>query len=80
MRWAASRERWDTGLIPGLAQWVKDPVLMQLRLRWQLQICCGGGGGEEKKKKGKREKKKKKKGGEGKKKKKKKEAAVLKGP
>ena len=45
----------DTGLIPGPAQWVKDPVLLQLQQRFQLQlgsdpwprsfICLGGGGG-----------------------------------
>ena len=31
---------WDTGLIPGLAQWAKDPLLLQLQLRSQLQLGC----------------------------------------
>ena len=35
---AVSWEHWDTGLIPGLMQWVKDPVLPQLWLRLQLQL------------------------------------------
>ena len=26
--WAASLEHWDTGWIPGLVQWIKDPVLL----------------------------------------------------
>ena len=30
---AASCERWDTGSIPGQAQWVKDLALLQLRIR-----------------------------------------------
>ena len=30
-----SWECWDAGLIPGLAQWVKDPVLLQLQLGLQ---------------------------------------------
>ena len=30
---AASLEYWDTGLIPGLAQWVKNLMLPQFRLR-----------------------------------------------
>ena len=29
----ASLEHWNTGSIPSLAQWVKGPVLLQLRLR-----------------------------------------------
>ena len=33
---AVSWKRWDTNLIPGLVQWVKDPVLPQLRLGLQL--------------------------------------------
>ena len=40
---AASWERWDTGLIPSPAQWVRDPVL-QLWPRsdpWpENPICC----------------------------------------
>ena len=34
MRSAASLQRWDTGLIPSLAQWVKDPALLQQWLRY----------------------------------------------
>lgn len=30
---AVSWEQWHAGLIPGPAQWVKDPMLPQLRLR-----------------------------------------------
>jgi len=30
---AVSWERWDTGSIPGLVQWVKDLALQQLQLR-----------------------------------------------
>ena len=40
---AASLERWDAGLIPGLAQWVKDLVLPKLWHRSQVpgnSICC----------------------------------------
>ena len=52
-------ECWDAGLIPGPAQWVKDPVLGQLWLGWQLQLgsdpwpgnfIYGGAGKKEKKK------------------------------
>ena len=32
---AASWECWDVGLIPGLAQWVKDLALLHL----QLSLC-----------------------------------------
>ena len=31
-------ELWDVGSIPGPAQRVKDPALLQLRLRSQLQL------------------------------------------
>ena len=31
-------ERWEMGLIPSPAQWVKDPALPQLRLRLRLQL------------------------------------------
>ena len=47
----ASLQCWNTGLIPRLAQWVKDPALLHLRHRLQLclrsdpwsrnSICCG---------------------------------------
>ena len=44
-----SWEQWDTGSIPGLAQWVKDLVLLQLRSKLPLgsdpwsgnSICFG---------------------------------------
>ena len=35
---AASWEPCDGDWIPGLAHWVKDPVLLQLWLRWKLQF------------------------------------------
>ena len=35
---AVSWESWDAGLIPSLAQWVKDPVLPQLQLRLRLWL------------------------------------------
>ena len=34
----ASWERWDTGLTPGPAQWVKNPALPQLQVRSRLQL------------------------------------------
>ena len=33
-----SWECWNTGLIPGPAQWVKDLALLQLQLTLQLQF------------------------------------------
>ena len=33
-----SRERWDAGLIPSPAPWVKDLALPKLRLRSQLWL------------------------------------------
>ena len=65
---AASWEHWDTGSIPGPAQWVENPVLLQL---WpdespNLDRSRGRGppyttGGGEKNGEGKKKKKKKKK-------------------
>ena len=50
------------GLIPGLAQWVKDLALLQLQSRLKLgsdpwpgrSICCGAAKNEKKKKKKKK--------------------------
>ena len=40
----------ETGLIPGLAQWVKDPVLLQAAAQVTdvalIQCCCGCGVGQ----------------------------------
>ena len=35
---AASWERWDKGSIPSLAQWIEDPVLLQLRHNSKPQL------------------------------------------
>ena len=35
---AGTWEHWDVGWIPSPAQWVKDPALLQLWLRSQLQL------------------------------------------
>ena len=58
MGWVWSWERWDAGLIPSPAQWVKDLVLLQLGLRVQLQLgsdprssICGGVAEKKKKEK-----------------------------
>ena len=65
---AASWESWDMGLIPSLAQWIKDHTLLQLQLRLQLRlgsdswpgtsICCRAAKNEEGKKNGKHKGKK----------------------
>ena len=41
----------DVGLIPGLAQWVRDPVLLQpvvqVKDTAQIPSCCGDGIGQQ---------------------------------
>ena len=49
----------DVGLIPGLPQWVKDLVLLQVADVAQILCCCGPGIGWELKKERKKERKKK---------------------
>ena len=36
--WQHFLEAWDTGSIPRLAQWVKNPAMLQLQLRSKLQL------------------------------------------
>ena len=36
--WVVSLERWDSGSIPSLVQWVKDPALPHLRHTSQLRL------------------------------------------
>ena len=59
---AVSLEHWDVGLHPSWAQWVKDPVLLQLQLRSHLWLgsdpgpmnsICHGVAKKEKKKESK---------------------------
>ena len=38
MESVASLDQWDADLIPGLAQWVEDPALLQLWCGLQLQL------------------------------------------
>ena len=38
MESTASWEHWDTGSIPGPAQWVKDLALLQLHLQLRLTL------------------------------------------
>ena len=53
-----SWELWDVGLIPGLAQWLKDPAFLQLWLKsrlwlrydpWPRSSICYGAAKNEKK-------------------------------
>ena len=38
MGWMASVECWDAGLIPSLALWIKDPVLLQQQHRCNCSL------------------------------------------
>ena len=41
MGWMVCWEHWDTGLIPGPAEWVKDLELLQLQLQLRYQLWLG---------------------------------------
>ena len=59
-----SLERWDTGLIPGLTQWVEDLTLLHPQHRSQLWLVSDPWPGNSLcHRVAKKEKKKKKKGG-----------------
>ena len=45
MGWVVSLEAWDTGSIPSLEQWIKDPASPQLKLshNWGSELIPGPG-------------------------------------